>query len=78
MSEPTSTAEAVRGEFNPTGHTAVDRALTELEQITASAVDEHAGLYQEAHERLTEVLDAPVNAVPANGAAAPSTPGPRA
>ncbi|ROZ64079.1 hypothetical protein EDL96_04740 [Kocuria soli] len=72
MSEGVTSAEAAQGEFTRTGHTAVDRALTELEQVAASPVAEHARLYQEAHARLTEVLDAPVNAVPAS-----STPGPR-
>ncbi|KAA9393023.1 hypothetical protein FCK90_14235 [Kocuria coralli] len=61
-----SEAGALEEPVVPTGHSGADRALAELEGISSQPVAEHPGLYQRAHDRLTDVLEAPVNAVPAH------------
>lgn len=52
-------------EFTPTGHTGADKVLVELQGLGERPVHDHAAAYQSAHQELTAVLDAPVNAVPA-------------
>lgn len=52
--------------FRSTGHTGADKVLQELEGLAEKPVHEHAAAYQSAHQKLTAVLDAPVNAVPAH------------
>lgn len=51
--------------YTPTGHSGADKVLRELEERGRQPVSDHAAAYQSAHDALTAVLDAPVNAMPA-------------
>ncbi|MDO5619496.1 hypothetical protein [Kocuria sp.] len=52
--------------FQPTGHSGADAVLADLEDLAQAPVQDHPAAYQAAHDKLTAVLDAPVNVVPAN------------
>lgn len=67
MTVPDSQAHGSLSSYEPTGHRGADRALQDLENLQAAPVNEHAAAYQAAHARLSEVLDAPVNALAALG-----------
>lgn len=78
-SAPVPSGSAVTGEHSPseqswdehksfhsTGQTGADKVLQELGGLAEKPVHEHAAAYQSAHQKLTAVLDAPVNAVSAH------------
>lgn len=50
----------------PTGHSRADAVVKDLEGIFSVPVQEHAALYQSAHEKLTVVLEAQIQSSPAS------------
>ncbi|MDO4254895.1 MAG: hypothetical protein Q4C81_07090 [Kocuria sp.] len=47
----------------PTGHHGADAVLQDMEHVLTLPIRDHPGIYRTAHEKLTAVLDAPVNVV---------------
>jgi hypothetical protein len=60
-----SSAESAPGDVDPTpepaertGVASVDEVLTQMDGLQERPVDEHVGVFEQAHERLRRALDA--------------------